>query len=152
MPFSRHFLPELNFVLTRTWGMLSDDDVLSHVRALNTSYGDQESLVELGDARGLKASGLMGVTFSSVIRAAQLEEGQKRVADGRLAIVADDLLIFGFARAYTTVSSHFRGDAGAFRDLQEAMTWLGLAEHQERILHFMEEARIVDENKENGHA
>ncbi len=127
--------------------MLSDDDVLSHVRALNNSYGDQESLVELGDARGMKASGLTGLTFSSVIRAAQLEEGQKRVVGGRLAIVADDLLIFGFARAYTTVSSHFRGDAGAFREITEALEWLGLNEQRERILEFIQEARILDENK-----
>ena len=146
MPFTRHPHPDLNFILTRVWGQLTDDDITGHVRALNEDHGDGEALLELGDARGMKPGDLRQVTFAAMFGAARMEDGQSRTRGGKLAIVADDPLIFGFARAYTALSSQFRADAGAFREIEPALEWLGLSDHTVVILEFMHESRCRDED------
>lgn len=133
MPFSRHYLDDLNFVLTHLAGPIDDQDVRDHIHALNREAAEGRALMELGDARGLSAGDLKRLTVSGILDAARMEEGQARVQGGKLAIVADDVLIYGFARAYTTVTSEYRGGARAFRDLAEALQWLELAEHAPRI-------------------
>ena len=47
MPFSRHYVPELRLALTRAFGTITDEDVESHLKALNTEHADGEALLEL---------------------------------------------------------------------------------------------------------
>ncbi len=143
MPYTRHHLPEHNLLLTRAFGVITDEDVMDHVRAVDEAHAQWDDLLELGDTEGLEARGMTSLTMGVIFRAGKIEAGRKS-QKSKLAIVAHNPLVYGFARAYTTVVSGNRAGADAFRSIDEALEWLGLAPHREEILAFIDEAARKD--------
>ena len=53
MGFSRHYFNEHNFMLTKVCGEIDDDDLMSHVNALNRETQGCVNVRELSDCRSL---------------------------------------------------------------------------------------------------
>ena len=51
MPFTRHYLPSRNFILTRVVGRIDDSELREHVLALNSEAADLRATLEIADCR-----------------------------------------------------------------------------------------------------
>ena len=124
MSIVRRYHPSLDFVLTRISGDLDDEQLERHVRVFNSEAADRQGLMELADCRELRNVDRLNVT--GALNAAALEQGQPRVAGGRLAIlVPDNPVIFGLARAYASIACLHRDTADVCQGLREALECLG---------------------------
>jgi hypothetical protein len=122
MPISYRIDPEHSLVLTTASGVVSDEDVLAHKKALNVDPDYDPSMKELSDLRAVTE---LSVTTQGVAAMAGYDrDNPDTEGRHRLALVANESLVFGMARMYqlTTVESDSR--VGVFRTIEEARTWL----------------------------
>jgi hypothetical protein len=139
MPISRHYLPEHNFVLTRLFGAVDDDQLRRHVLDLSLEAVEMPAICELADCR--EVTNVDRVTVKGVVQAAEQEAGHPHATGGRLVIVVASQLIYGMARAYAIIASEQRADTHVCYDSDEAVRWLGLDEVRPQIDRLLDEAR-----------
>ena len=123
MAVRHHYLSEHRFVLSCLSGALDDAAVHGHVNELNRRLAGVPGVLELADCRGLRD--LRGLSVKALISAANREADQPRVQGGRLAVVVSSDLVYGLGRVYTTIASEIGRPAEVFRDVDEALDWLG---------------------------
>ncbi len=119
MPGSYTILPESRFVLSRSWGVLTQALLLAHSRALAGDPRFQPSFAQLSDLREVTD---ITVTAPGVREAA---EASPFGAGSRRALVASSDFIFGMARMYELFRENATGEVMVFRDVHEALRWLG---------------------------
>jgi len=120
MPLSFVIDRELELVVTRSTGRISQADLQRHAQAL-LQAGDRPSR-ELADFTGRDE---IQVPMNSVRSLAeQLRSDDVEAAGGQLAMVADHPAVYGLLRVYR---GHRNDDATAvevFATLEEALAWL----------------------------
>jgi hypothetical protein len=124
MPLTYRIDAGRNLVLTTGTGVLTDEDVLAHKRALIEDPAFVTGMRELSDVRAVEE---LRVTPDGVRLMVGLDEKHARARAGcKLAIVAGQPLIFGMARMYQQSAEPSVSDVGVFKDHTQALAWLGL--------------------------
>ena len=131
----RHYKPDSRFTHVVITDELTDPQLNEHVVAFNDEAAERKGLLELADCRHL--IDISTLTASGCVRSAMLEENQPRVHGGKLAILVQNELQFGMARAYSTAASSYRDSVHVFYDLQEALDWLQPDESIGEVIEFI---------------
>jgi hypothetical protein len=109
-------------VLTKAWGVLTDQDILNHKARLLSDPAIEPGTVQLSDVRGVERLEVTPAGIRAMVRHDTANAG--RLPGHRLALVANADLVFGMARMYQQTGSHDDGGVGVFRTMEEAETWL----------------------------
>ncbi len=129
MPISYRIDRKRRLVLTTAIGTLTDEELVSHKRALIADPEFGPGMRELSDVRAIEG---LTVTPDGVRKMAALDrEHTERLGDYWLAIVAPADATFGTARMYQMLTESNLEHIGVFRGLEEARVWLGVAEGDE---------------------
>jgi hypothetical protein len=122
MPVSYVIDAEQRLVRSRAWGVLSDEDLIAHYRAIAADPLFEPTFSQLGDLREVSE-----VTLSATIIR---REATLLVFDraARRALVASSDLAFGISRMYAQQAEAAPQNIDVFRDITEAERWLALSE------------------------
>ena len=124
MAIKRIYFRENNFVLTQIYGKLTNSEISDHVIEMNHECSAEKGLMELADCRYL--TDVSELNSNQLLIAATFEKGESRALGGKGAIVVASEQIFGLARVYASVAANIRTDSQVFRNMDEAITWLGV--------------------------
>ncbi len=139
MPFTRHYKRELNFVLTRVFGEINDQQAKEQVVALNEEAKDEKALKEIADCR--KLGNIDKASVQGIFDAAALEQGHQRAIGGVLIIVVATDVIFRLARAYSIGAGDVRKEIVVTKSMDEAIQKLDYSDSEKKIIqNFIEEA------------
>lgn len=123
MPMSYYIDVERGVVCTTATGVLTDADVLAHKEALRADPMFRAGMPELSDVRGVRD---LRVTPTGVRRMVEADKERDGPGGGyKLAIVASEDVVYGMARMYE-LSQEAMGNVAVFREMEEAIAWLGL--------------------------
>ena len=106
-------------------GVLTDEDVMAHRKALTGDPRFTPQMSELSDIRGVTdfrvtPAGIRLMVASDI----------RMVPSGRmhkLAIIADENVAYGMSRMYQTLDEPDIRSVGVFRTYEDAAAWLGIA-------------------------
>jgi len=132
MAIERIYFREANFVLTLIYGKLTNAEIGQHVIEMNHENAASSGMMELADCRYL--TDISELSAENLMVAASMEQGQPRTTGGKGAIVAISDKVYGLARVYAAIASGIRVDSQVFRDIDQAMTFLGVDHLKEKIL------------------
>ncbi len=119
---------ELSVVLVKAWGAVTGAELLEATDALHTMPEFARANRELGDYQGvtdfdLDASAIQRLASRSVF-----------AAETRRAVVVSTDVTYGMARMYQMLRERPGDGLYVFRDMDEAITWIGLLEHRAEVL------------------
>lgn len=125
MPIRYRIDKQRRLVLTTATGVLTDEELLDHKRALIVDPEFEPGMRELSDTRTIER---LSVTPAGVRKMVALDQDHAdRLGDYRLAIVAPADASFGTARMYQMLTEANVQNIGVFRQMEEAEKWLELA-------------------------
>lgn len=123
MPESFHIDEQQRIVWARSWGLLCDEDIISHQARLRADPKFQATFAELVDTTG--------VTEVTLTAKMMLQMGQSTLfaPEAKRAYVVAKDVIFGLVRMYELYQS-MRGKTAVrvFRSRAEAVAWLGVTD------------------------
>ena len=128
MPADYRIARALGLVISRGWGVVTDDDLLGHARALGRDPHFRPDLRQLYDFRDAAAQDFGGATVLELANLSPFGAGARR------AIVVGGDIAFGMAQMFKLLRDNLRDDIRVFRDVGEALAWLDLAEHAAEVL------------------
>jgi len=134
MPGAYTIDPVRSIVLSRAWGVVTDRDLLAHVRALAADARFRPHFSQLADIRGAAD---VAVSSSGIKDLAKLNPFG---AGARRAVVVDRDVIFGMARMYQMMREPSTDEVEIFRDLDLALEWLGIAHEKAVVLSILSKA------------
>lgn len=124
MPITYRIDTARGLVLTTATGVLTDDELLEHKRALAADPAFAPGMRQLSDVRAVEQ---LAVTSEGVRLMVALDRDQAdQLGDYRLAIVTGADVVFGTARMYQTMTDDQLNHVQIFRDMDDARAWLGL--------------------------
>jgi len=131
MGFSRHWLRDHTFILTRVSGTIDNRSLLEHVQAVNRERGGVIGMKELADCRDLRD--VEALSVSAVTQAGSIEV---KKPGSRLVILVpkESPVIYGLARAYQMFASESREAVLVSTDLDEAIRWLDFDENHVHLI------------------
>jgi hypothetical protein len=111
---------ERKLVISSAWGVVTDDDVREHNRALRAD--------PLFDPRYRQLVDMSGITEDLVDIQTKREASENQIFSpgARRAWVASADYQFGMARMYSIAAERLGQSIGVFRSRSEAEEWLGL--------------------------
>ena len=125
MPMSYVIDTPNNLIRTSGTGVLTDDDVMAHRKALtsdpafNSKMREISDIREVTDFRVTPAGIRLMVAFDvKVVPAGGMHQ---------LAVVARENVAYGMSRMYQTLDEPNIRSVGVFRTYEEAAAWLGIA-------------------------
>lgn len=124
MPMTYTIEPEKNLVVTTGAGVLTDDDVMAHRRALSADPRFSPQMRELSDIRQVADFQVTPAGIRMMVAA-----DVKMVSSGgmhKLAVVAEGNVAYGMSRMYQTLGEPNIRSVGVFRNYKEAEQWLGI--------------------------
>ena len=122
MPITYRIDRDAWLVRTFAHGVLTDADVLAHKDELAADPAFEPGMNQLSDVRGIER---LDVTTNGIRQfVAHDARHAERFAGHRMAIVANEDVVFGMARMYQTMSDV---NVGVFRSIEEALAFLGQA-------------------------
>lgn len=128
-----HIDAERGLVVACGSGRIADDDLLDYARRLLADPERTRAKHELVDLRS--ASVESDVTTAGVRQIAEFWSDRKHMmAGGRLAIIAGSDVGYGLSRMYQILRSDGPDSIQVFRELDEALRWLGVDERDGRAL------------------
>ncbi|MBN1832414.1 MAG: hypothetical protein JW896_09910 [Deltaproteobacteria bacterium] len=125
MPITYRTYPEHNLVIIKHEGRIDDDEFLAFYKGLyqgDTSIASMNHLVDLREADSNPRSPDVLHQFASFMKSSF--EGL--TTHPKVAVVAPKDLSFGLARMYEAFADSVPWDFVVFRDIDSALTWLGL--------------------------
>ena len=117
-----------SLVLSRGWDVLTDGELLAHVRALTIDPRFVRKFHQLADLRDVVD---VEVTASTIREMARLNP--YGVGSRRAVVVTSDVL-FGMARMYQILRDQPADELEIFRKLEDALRWLGILNAKEELL------------------
>lgn len=120
MPATYRLDPGYRLVWSRAWGVVTDDELQAHSRALaadprfEPSFRQLQDLTDVGEPR---------VTLEGLRVVAQINPFGENAR--RAVLVATDFT-FGLARMHEMLRGEARDELQVFRDRAAALEWLGL--------------------------
>lgn len=117
-----------SLVLSRGWGVLTDRELLAHVRALTTDSRFAPHFRQLADLRDVMEVKFTASTIREMVRLNPFGAGARRA----LVVTSDEL--FGMARMYQLLTDESPDELQIFRKMDDALQWLGIADAKEELL------------------
>mgnify|MGYP003352153545 CR=1 FL=1 len=116
---------EQHVVRTTATGILTDEDVMVHRKAMTADPEFSAGMRELSDIRQVSDFRLTpsGVRLMVASDVTMLKTGGMH----QLAIIATDNVAYGMSRMYQTLGEPNIRSVGVFREYQEAAEWLGIS-------------------------
>lgn len=131
--------PARSLVLSRGWGPLTNADLTQYLRLLADDSRFRSGFNQLCDLRDVTE---MRVGTSGIRQIVSLNPF---VAGSRRAVVVASDVAFGMARMYQILTDASPDELEVFRDLDEALRWLGVADVKAEILRALAEAPALPE-------
>jgi hypothetical protein len=121
MPTAYMIDSDHSLVLCRAWEAVSDGELTSHVRTMTADPRFNKHFHELVDARGMTSV----VPSSSAVR--QIATVNPFGAGARRALIVGSDVLYGMARMYEMMRDPSADQFAIFKDMDEALEWLGLS-------------------------
>jgi hypothetical protein len=116
-----------SLVLSRGWDIVTDRELLAHVRALTIDPRFVRNLHQLADLRDVADVEVTAATIREMASLNPYGDGSRR------AVVTSDVL-FGMARMYQILRDEPTDELEIFRTLDDALRWLGILNAKEELL------------------
>ena len=128
MPISYRIDLRQNVIWTTVTGILTDCEILEHKQKILKDPDFRPGMRELSDVRKVER---LDITSEGVQRfVAQDADDTLLHRNHRIAIVAQEDVVFGMARMYAMMTENNLGDVMVFRDMKDAIAWLGIEEQE----------------------
>ena len=115
-------------VLSRGWGVLTDGELLAHVRALTVDPRFVRNFYQLADLRDVADVEVSAATIREMARLNPYGDGSRR------AVVVTSDVLFGMARMYQILRDEPTDQLEIFRELDAALRWLGILKAKEELM------------------
>ncbi|MBM2838107.1 MAG: hypothetical protein HW415_732 [Deltaproteobacteria bacterium] len=126
MPINYRIDLRQNMIWTTVTGILTDGELLEHKQKIVRDPDFRPGMRELSDVRNVEQ---IDITSEGVQRfVAQDADDVLLLRNHRIAIVAQEDVVFGMARMYAMMTEKYLGDVMVFRDMEDAIAWLGIEE------------------------
>ena len=125
MPADFELNPETHVVCTRAWGIVTDDDLLGHLRRMIELFGDgtlDESWAQLADFTGVES--FANLSSDAIFGLAQRNPWPPL---SKRALVTSSDIAFGLGRMYQMFAGELGEQLRIFRSLSEAQDWIASA-------------------------
>jgi len=109
-------------VISCGWGIISDQDLLGHARALARDPAFKPSMRQLYDFRDVVDQDIGGATVLELANLSPFGSGARR------AIIVRGDAAFGMARMFQILRDRALDEIQVFRELEPALHWLELAD------------------------
>jgi hypothetical protein len=137
MPAAYAIDPVRCLVLSRAWGVLTDHDLLAHTRAVAADPRFAPHFNQLADLRDVTEFQVATSTIWEIARLNPYGAGARRAA-----VVRSDL-VYAMARMYQMMRAQSLDEMEVFRELDQALHWLGLAEASTELLSALSNASPI---------
>jgi hypothetical protein len=117
-----------SLVLSRGWGVLTDRELLAHVRALTIDSRFAPHFRQFVDLRDVTDVQFTASTIKEMVRLNPFGAGARRA----LVVTSDEL--FGMARMYQLMTDESPDELQIFRKADYALQWLGFAHAKKALL------------------
>ena len=117
-----------SLVLSRGWGVLTDGELLAHVRALTVDTRFVRNFYQLADLRDVEDVEVSASTIREMARLNPYGDGSRR------AVVVTSDVLFGMARMYQILRDEPTDRLEIFRELDAALRWLGILKAKEELI------------------
>ena len=117
-----------SLVLSRGWGVVTDRELLAHVRALTADPRFAPHFRQLADLRDVTDMQVTASTIREMVRLNPFWAGARR------ALVVTSDVVFGMARMYQILRDESPDELRIFRKVDDALQWLGIADAKEELL------------------
>ncbi|MEO8201142.1 MAG: hypothetical protein ABI679_11520 [Gemmatimonadota bacterium] len=128
MPGAYNIDPHRHLVLSRGWGVVTNDDFMVHARELTEDPRFQPTFSQLSDLRDAERLELDTFTVRRLAAISPFGAGSRR------ALVVSSDLAFGMARMFQTLREGNGEELQVFRDIDAALDWLGLAAEKDAVI------------------
>jgi hypothetical protein len=118
-----------SLVLSRGWGVVTDRELFAHVRALTVDPRFAQHFRQLADLRDVTE--VQQVTAATIREMVRLNPFWA-VARRALVVTSDE--VFGWARMYQLLRDEWPDELLIFRNVDDALQWLGIADAKEELL------------------
>lgn len=116
------------YVHTEVSGTLEPSAAVEHLQALRADPEIDPAMPRLIDLRPIQEDALASPEARSIVYAiASVETAGAAAVPGRRALVSGSDLVFEMARTFATLTEGGAHEYRAFRSLEEALRWLGVA-------------------------
>jgi hypothetical protein len=119
---------ERSLVLSRGWGVLTDRELLAHVRTLTADPRFAQNFCQLGDLRDVTDVQITAATIREMVRLNPFWAGARR------ALVVTSDVVFGMARMYQILRDESPDELEIFREMDGALQWLGVDDEKAELL------------------
>ena len=120
MPVEYRIVPELQLVVTRASGVVSEDELNAHYARLQADPAFDPTYRQIADARGVTDASAIGGDMPR-------RAGERGFAPGaKRALIAPAGHLYGLARQHTTLAGLRGSTTEAFSTVADAEAWLGL--------------------------
>ena len=109
-------------VISCGWGIVSDQDLLGHARALARDPAFKPSMNQVYDFRDVVDQDIGGATVLELANLSPFGPGARR------AIIVRGDAAFGMARMFQILRDRARDEIQVYRELEAALAWLELAD------------------------
>ena len=118
MPASYEIDPQRRLVLSRGWGVLTDEDLITHYERLRADPAFDPTYGQLADLREVERVATAGVTIEVVARLRVFAPGVRR------AVIAPEEVAFTVARLFASHAEPQDQQIEVFRDAKAAEDWV----------------------------
>jgi hypothetical protein len=117
-----------SLVISRSWGMVTDQDLLGHARALGRDPHFRSDMRQLYDFREVTIPNVGSATVLELANLSPFGVGARR------ACIVGSEVAFGMARMFQMLRDTARDEIQVFREAEPALEWLGLTEDAADVL------------------
>jgi hypothetical protein len=117
-----------SLVLSRGWDLVTDRELLAHVRTLTSDPRFARDFRQLVDLRDVTDVRITVSTIREMVRLNPFGAGARR------AVVITSDVVFGMARMYQILSDDSPDELQIFRKIDDALRWLWIADAKEELL------------------
>jgi hypothetical protein len=118
MPASYEIDAQRRLVLSRGWGVLTDEDLIDHYERLRADPDLDPTYAQLIDLREVERFATAGVTIELVARLRVFAPGARR------AVIASEDVAYGMARMFASFAESQDQQIEVFRDARAAVDWV----------------------------
>jgi hypothetical protein len=123
-----------SLVLSRGWGVVTDRELLAHVRTLTADPHFARDFRQLADLRDVTDVQVAASTIREMARLNPFGAGARR------AVVVTKDVVFGMARMYQILSDESSDELQIFRKVDDALQWLWIADAKAELLSALSQA------------
>ena len=128
-----------SLVLSRAWNVLTGADLSRHARILAADRGFKPHFSQLCDMRDVTEIRADAAAIRELAALNPFGAGSRRAL-----VVASDVM-FGMARMYQILTEPSPDEFELFRDFDQALNWLGVADAKAELLRGLSEAPALPE-------